>query len=104
MSATKSVQESGVLNHAKECAEDMGINLAVYVENHYHTTLESLADWQRVKLAADLHLFRKCKAFSDESQHYHPCEDCNTMVHCEESGCDDFSYGICRGCLEGEPY
>jgi hypothetical protein len=104
MSATQTSKESGALIHAKECADDMGINLNAYIEKHFHTSTEKLADWQRLKVATDLHLFRKCKAFSDETEHYHPCQDCKDTVRCEGEGCNDFSYGICRRYLEGQPY
>ena len=104
MSATQTAKESTALTHAKECADDMGIDLTAYIEKHFHTSVENLADWQRVKIATDLHLFRKCKAFSDESQHYHPCQDCKDLVRCNGEGCEEFSYSICNRCLEGQPY
>jgi hypothetical protein len=104
MSATQTSKESGALIQAKECADDMGINLAAYIEKCFHTSAEELADWQRLKIATDLHLFRKCKAFFDETQHYHPCQDCKSLVRCREQVCGEFSYGICNRCLEGEPY
>jgi hypothetical protein len=104
MSATQTSKESGALIHAKECADDMSINLDAYIEKRFHATIEKLEIWQCVRLATDLHLFRKCKAFSDDEQHYHPCEECKAMVDCHQSGCDELSYGICPRCLEGEPY
>jgi hypothetical protein len=89
---------------AKEYTEFLPLDLNAYVENHFHTSVENLADWQRVKLSTDLHPFRKCKGFSDTSENYHPCEDCKSLVRCREQVGDEVSYEICNRCLEGQPY
>jgi hypothetical protein len=84
MSATQTSKESAVWIHAKEYADDIGIDLSAYIKSCFHTSAEQLEDWQRVKVATDLYLFRKCKAFSDETQHYHPCQDCKDSSGAEQ--------------------
>jgi hypothetical protein len=48
--------------HAKECADDMCINLAAYIEKCFHTSVENLADWQRLKIVTDLILVPKMQS------------------------------------------
>lgn len=106
MTATQpgTATDSPVIEHARDCAEYLGINLSDYVEKHFHTSIENLKDYQRVKLATDLNLFQRCKSLSNETRHCHPCQDCKISVDCQGEDCDQISYTVCNRCLEGPPY
>jgi hypothetical protein len=72
----------------------MGSKVDAYIEKRAQSSAKKFEDRQRSKIATDLHLFRRYKAFSDKTQHYHHCQDDKELVRRKDGGCDVVSYCV----------